>query len=297
VPSYGDDSDRDAEDEDEDPDEVPAYVDPDPQDGPIKIRRRRKSSGRESWESLVEGSVGMMALSRKMTINYPTGVANLRNLPSFNSGILPAVRLELAVYPLVLSRRGHLANLGLVGRYWRMLGLEYQLENVEPLSATLHAFEFGLRWRWNLLGSVASPTLFLGLEFGRQSFLVHNDAAVQRDFPNLAYLYLKLGPLALDWPVYQSGELMIGLCGSFEYLQIFSAGAIAESTTTGLGPEASQGIELGAGVFGSYRGFFVRATGSYRRVFFSFDHACDGGCDGSAADVVAGAGLSAGFTY
>ena len=220
VPSYGGGGDRDADDEDEDPEEVPAYVDPDPQDGSIKIRRRRRSSGREAWESLVEGSVGMMALSRKMTINYPAGVASLRNLPGFNSGILPAVRLELAVYPLVLGKRGPLANLGLVGRYWRMLGLEYQLENVEPLSATLHAFEVGLRWRWNFLGSAASPTLFLGLEFGRQSFVVHNDAALQRDFPNLAYLYLKLGPLALDWPVYQSGALMIGLCASFEYLQI-----------------------------------------------------------------------------
>lgn len=304
VPNYNGGGSRGArdKDEDEDPDqeedEVPAYVDPDPQDGTLKIRRRRRSGGRKSWESLVEGSVGMMAMSRRMTINYPVGVANLRNLPGFNSGILPAVRLELAVYPLVLSKRGPLANVGLVGRYWRMLGLEYQLENVEPLSATLHAFELGLRGRWNILGSAASPTLFLGLEFGRQSFVVQNDAALQRDFPNLAYVYLKLGPLALDWPVYRNGELMIGLSGSFEYLQIFSAGAISETTAAGsFGPEASQGIEFGGGIFGSYGGFFARVTGSYRRIFFSFDHACDGGCDGSAADIVAGAGLSAGFTY
>jgi hypothetical protein len=260
-------------------------------------RHDTSSSDREPWESLIEVSAGMMALSRRMSFEYPQGVDKLKGLPNYRSGFVPALRLEGAVYPLI-TIGGPLANLGLTGRYFRAFGLQYQMENQPSLSVTLHGFELGLRYRWNILRKCTSPTLHLGLELGRTAFVIWNDQNLNLYLPSLAYLYLKLAA-SLDVPVYATRTFSIGLFAGFEYLPIFSAGMIAETDEAGYGPQPTGGIDVGGGAFLSYKGFFGRGSGFYRQISYDFEHACQQGCadSGSASDVYLSFSLSVGYAY
>jgi hypothetical protein len=235
----------------------------------------------------------MMLLSRNMSIEPPKGGSNFRNIPSYRFGFSPAIRMEGALYPLKYLH-GSLGNLGLTVRYFRAFGFTYQLRDMPSLRASLDVFEGGLRRRWNILGRRSSPTLNLGLELGRMSFVIDNDEDFSVYLPNLSYLYLKL-EVGIDVPLYASRSFSFGLFGHIDYLPILS-GKI-EETEVGYGPQPSGGLELAAGLFVSYKGFFGRVSGFYRQVFHSFN-ACKG-CedDGSADDLYRGLTMVAGYAY
>ncbi len=62
-----------------------------------------------------------------------------------------------------------------------------------------------------------------------------------------------------------------------------------------------RGIDFGAGLFGSYYGFFAKISGFYRRLFFDFDNACypQLGCKaaGGALDVYIGGTFLLGYGF
>jgi len=263
-----------------------------------RFRLREPPPKRRSWDKIFEVSAGVLALSRNMSLDYPHGVAGLKALPNFRSGVVPALRLDGALYPLA-HLPGPLSSLGIVGRYQRALRLKYHLPNVDPLRTTLHMVEVGLRYRWNLLSREGSPTLNIGAEFGRLAFVIWNDGQVPEstELASLAYIYLKLAVAGLDLPLYIKRGFVVGVRAHVDYLQIFTAGPISEDNGAGAGPRTQSGLEVGGGAFASYAGFFVRTGGFYRHIFFNFDHMCQGGCDGSASDVYMGASLDAGYAY
>ena len=257
------------------------------------FRIHRHEQRRQPWETIFEASAGVMALSRRMSFDYPESITGLKPIPDFRSGVVPALQVEGALYPLA-TLRGPLSNLGLVGRYYRVLSLKYHyLPGAEPLRTTLHMFEVGLRYRYNFLARRTSPTLSVGVEFGRLAFVVWDEEGVAGDqyLPNLAYLYLKLALARLDFPLLVRGGLVLGLGISVDYLQILSAGRISVVDEAGAGPQSRSGVEAGGGAFGSYGGFFLRVAGFYRQIFYSFDDS------GGAKDVYSGGMVNLGYAY
>jgi hypothetical protein len=265
-------------------------------------RVSKKTDERPEWLSILELSVGLIAMSRSFDFNDPYFPAEAEKHSNYRSGIVPAIILEGAIYPLAYFNQGPLANLGIVGRYYRVLGLKSQPPSGgEPLRTTLHMIEAGLRYRWNILGRATSPTLNAGVEFGRLGFVIWDDEQSWVDLPDIAYVYLKLALVGLEVPFYAKNRLRVGAMGSFDYLLIFSAGEIENTDSSGYGRSSTGGIDVAAGLFGSYYGFFAKIGGFYRRVFFDFDNACYPtlGCRaaGGALDVYMGGTFLLGYGF
>ena len=270
-----------------------------PRVNPGGPRITRRVSTRPPWEKIVEVSLGIMLLNREFDFNDPVKPKNPSN---YRSGLVPAFLGEFAFYPLSYFHRGPLANLGIEGRYFRVLYLRSQMAGqLEPLTTTLHDVEFGLRYRWNILSSPTSPTIKAGLDFGRLGFKIHDEASNPVPLPDIAYYYLKLALVGVVVPFYASSTFSIGASGNFDYLLIFSSGDIERTDSGGYGRSSTGGIEVNLGLWASYRGFFARVNGFYRRIFYDFDNACYpiSGCNaaGGALDIYKGGYLSIGYAY
>ncbi len=269
-----------------------------PRVNPGGPRITRHVSARPPWEKIFEVSLGIMLLNREFDFNDPVKPKNPSN---YRSGLVPAFLAEFAFYPLSYFHRGPLANLGIEGRYFRVLYLRSQMAGqLEPLSTTLHDIEFGLRYRWNILGRPTSPTIKAGLDFGRLGFKIHDDPSNPVPLPDIAYYYLKLALVGVVVPFY-AGSFSIGASGNFDYLLIFSSGDIERTDSGGYGRSSTGGIEVNMGLWASYRGFFARINGFYRRIFYDFDNACYpiSGCNaaGGALDIYKGGYLTIGYAY
>jgi hypothetical protein len=271
------------------------------EDEEAEVQVSKGTEERQPWEKIFEASFGMMAMTRTFDIHNPIKPANPEGHSNYRSGVVPAIVLEGAVYPLSYFNRGPLANLGLVGRYYRVLGLKsQQAQMVEPANTTLHVVEVGMRYRWNILSRLSSPTLKAGVDFGRLGFKIHDESGKIK-LPNVAYVYLKLALVGLEVPFYAKRDFVIGGMASFDYLLIFSSGDIERTDSRSYGRSSTGGIDAGAGLYGSYAGFFVKLTGFYRRIFYDFDNTCLGVTDclgaGGALDVYLGGSVHAGYAY
>jgi hypothetical protein len=282
---------------------VPRYRESDEKttDATAQFKKGKSSNERPEWEKIVELGVGVMLLSREFDFNDPIEPKQPSN---YRSGMVPALLFDGAAYPLALLGRGPLANLGIVASYYRVPVLRSQMQGyTEPVDTTLHQIEAGLRYRWNILGKLSSPTLKAGLSYGRLGFVIHWDPALYNvQLPNIVYNYLKIAILHLEVPFYATKRWSFGAVASFDYLYIFSSGDIEATDTSGYGRSSTAGIDIGGGLFASYRWFWVRATGFYRRVFYAFDNQCykdKTGCHaaGGALDIYKGATLLAGCAF
>jgi len=292
-----------SDEQSDDNERVPSYREKGPaRNANEQFRISRKTSERPEWETVFELGVGVMAVNRKFDFNEPIYPAKKDEHSNYRSGLVPALMIDAAIYPLAFFHRGPLANLGLVGRYYRVLGLKSQPPLGEPVHTTLHTFEMGLRYRWNMLGRLTSPTLNAGVEFGRLGFVIWDDETNFVPLPDIVNIYLKLALVGLEVPFYAKNNYRIGAMGSFDYLLIFSSGEIENTDSAGYGRSSTGGIEIGLGMFGSYGGFFVKAGGFYRRIFYDFDNNCYNtnlSCKaaGGALDVYMGGSVLAGYAY
>ena len=284
-------------------DQVPSYREKGPHGADEQFRISKKPQGRPEWQKVIELSVGLMAVSRSFDFNDPIYPRKTEDHSNYRSGLVPALMFDTAIYPLAYFHRGPLANLGIVGRYYRVLGLKSQPPaGGEPLRTTLHTFEAGLRYRWNIMGSIGSPTLNAGVEFGRLGFVIWDDQTNFVPLPDIAYMYLKLALVGLEIPFYAANRFCVGATGSFDYLLIFSSGEIENTDSSGYGRSSTGGIDVGLGLFASYRGFFAKINGFYRRIFYDFDNNCyhSGlGCKaaGGALDIYMGGTLLVGYAF
>jgi hypothetical protein len=258
-----------------------------------------RSAGRPQWESIVEVSAGLMLVNRKFSFHDP--VDPEQPLDYKTPTVVPAIHLQAAVYPGAPFTRSMLANFGLNVRFFRVLGLESRLEgSSRPATTTVQEIEAGLRYRWNILGRASSPTLTFGADFGRQIF--HIDQGGKIVLPNIAYTYLKFAIIEAQMPLVRRAGFAFGVRASFDYLLVFSAGDIELTQSGSYGDAQTGGIDVAGGIHGSFRGFFARASGFYRRYFFSFDGTChqqQKGCSyaGGALDIYLGVIIDLGYAY
>ncbi|MCB9557226.1 MAG: hypothetical protein H6707_14050 [Deltaproteobacteria bacterium] len=266
------------------------------------LQLRQDSDARPSWARIVEVNTGLILLSRSFTFNDPIEPANPADYRT--PGLVPAIAIDAAVYPLAALTRAAWGNIGLNLRYFRVLGLKSQVSGVAGESDTLiQGIEFGVRYRWNMLGKATSPTLFAGLDYGIQGFSTDESGQAAIPLPNISYAYLKLALVHLDVPFFVRGKFAIGGRIGFDYLLVFSAGDIEQLGADGYGKSSTGGIDVGGGVFVRYHGFTASIGGFYRRFFYSFQGDCFfdgrkcGNYAGGALDIYAGTTFSVGYSY
>jgi hypothetical protein len=264
----------------------------------VRVRARPTT---HYWEKAIELSAGMVLLSRSFEFNDPVTPQQPND---YHSGLVPALIVEGSAHPLAFLGRGPLANLGVTASYYRVLVLNSQPPGGgNGVSTTLHQVEAGLRYRWNILGRAMSPTLKVGASFGRLGFSIHWETGTNPStLPDLAYLYLKLNLVGLEMPFYSSPRFSIGAMINFDYIHVFTAGAIESDDVGGYGRSTTFGIDVGGGLYASLGGFVLRVSGFYRRIGFSFDQQCaqqKTGCNqaGGALDVYRGLTVLGGYAF
>ena len=265
----------------------------------------RQGNARPSWESIVEISLGAMVVSRSFEfVDWVKVNPNHKEPPRENKWVTSAFHLEGAFYPISIFHRGPMAGLGITGRYYRVFSLRSvnndtkKPEDKGPFNTILSVMELGLRYRWNILGRATSPTYIVGLDFGRHVFKI-SDGPDRINLPDIAYSYLNLALVNLEVPFYASDTFAIGAMGAFDYLLVLSSGDIENNDSTGYGRSSTGGVEAELGLYTNYKGFFVRANGFYRRMWFDFDPESCTGCKvaGGAVDEMWGGYLRLGYAY
>ena len=258
----------------------------------------KRPTKRPPWESVIEASAGVMLVNRTFNFNEPVEPADPADYQT--PAVVPALYIEGAAYPLAALTRSALANFGVTAKYFRVLALESKLPGKSTAADTVvQQFEFGLAYRWNILSKLSSPTLRLGVDYGRLMFFILDEGNI--DLPNISYAYINLGA-GLDVPIYARPRFTFGAAADFSYMAVLSAGEIQNTDSAGYGSGTTGGVNVGLGLFARFGGFFVRATGFYRRIFFSFDGVCyqqRTGCNyaGGALDIYMGGKLHVGYAY
>ncbi len=256
-----------------------------------------ETSQRRPWEHIVALSAGMTILSRSFDFSDPRIPAAPAN---YRSGAVPALLLEAIVYPMAIWTGGHLANIGLEVKYWRVLDLGSQLSGYsDQLSTTMQDQRLGLRYRWNLLNKESSPILTMGLGYGRLGFEIQEAQSV---LPNTVYNFLDIAVAHLHFPFLTHHTFSLGGIASFNYLLIFSSGDIEAIDSSGYGQSSTSGVDFGAGIYATFHHVNFRLAGFYKYLSFDFDNQCyktGTGCKvaGGANDRYLGASCSVGFSY
>jgi hypothetical protein len=256
-----------------------------------KDETSKKDDSRPSWEKIIDLSLGIMLVRRTFEFTDPKDPGP-GNVPNYTSPMVPAIVLDASIYPLCIFGRGPLANIGLVTSFYRVLGLKSSMSSVssEPLPTTLQDFEGGLRYRWNILGRASSPTLKAGVSLGYSFFFIEWDPNISKvPLPNITYLYLNFAIGELEWPLYVRPRWSIGANAHFDYLYVFSAGDIQRTDSGGYGDGSIGGIDLGAGVYVTFGGFFARLNTFYRRIFYNFTGRCYQGEAATGCNLASGA--------
>ena len=235
----------------------------------------RQEPLRPSWETIVEISVGAMLVNRWFTFEGVSIMNPNHKAPPPSSILTSAFHLEGALYPISIFHRGPMANLGISARYYRIFQLQLVNEDTKkqdergPFNATFSVMEFGLRYRWNILDKASSPTYIVGLDYGRQLFVI-SDGPDLINLPDITHQYINFALVDLEVPFAATATWSMGMRASFDYLLVYNSGAIENNDSTGYGRSSTGGIEVEGGLFFTYNGFFVRANGFYRRLWYGF---------------------------
>jgi len=242
---------------------------------------RGEGGGRPDWRRALSIEIGPMWQVRDLEFSDPVKPKNPSGYKSRGEAEEVGFELGLQVYPLAFFQHGPLTGLGLTFDFSRQ-------DERDGVALSQH-FALGLRYRWNVLGRVTSPTLSAGLGYGRRIFKFD-----QRYFPpDVAYDYIELTLLDADLPLLsvtrRKGRstivyFQVGLLTGFDYLGVASTGKIGTEDSGGYGSSSTHGLEFQVG--GYLRFWDLRLSVVHRGtlVSFDFDNACYpiSGCNAAA---------------
>lgn len=181
-------------DDDDDDDEKSSSGDSDDDEGTTVVRRKPRKVAMESDGSApiaLEIMAGPRMINRSFQFNEPLGQASEYKLPR---GAAPFI--DAAIYPLAFAGRGVMANIGIVGRYERLVGTSTVTKDSSGATSgttTTNAqqFEVGLRGRVPL----AEHEVGLTGTYGQQSFLpaTKSPPPSATAIPNVIYTFVGLG--------------------------------------------------------------------------------------------------------
>lgn len=183
----------DSDDEDEDG-EKSSSGDGDDEGGSTVVRRKQRKVAMDSDGSApiaLEIMAGPRLVNRSFKFNEPLGDAAEYKLPR---GAAPFI--DAAIYPLAFAGRGVMANIGIVGRYERLVGTSTVIKDPAGMtsmttSTTAQQYEVGLR------GRIPLDVHEVGLTgtYGQQSFMpaTKSPPPSTMAIPNVVYTFVGLG--------------------------------------------------------------------------------------------------------
>ena len=212
--------------------------------------------------------VGVSVQNRAFTYNSR---ANFPERPkAFNNQPVPGGRFEAELYPLAFSNPKSVASgLGLAAEYDKtlLLTLHTSTEATVPIKANQQHYSFGVRLRLVFGKTSTSPSLTLGIGYGKRQFTTDRHLltmASSLDLPDTKYTTIDPG-LALRAPFAPQIALILGGRG----LIITDAGPIQAATSYGrakvFGVTAFGGIDI---VLGNR--FAIRLVGEFSQIGFAF---------------------------
>jgi hypothetical protein len=187
-------SEKEARNDKRSSDEDESSSDDEENEAPV-VRKKAKKHGAEpvSGEAAVafQLDVGSRGVHRNFDFNDPRFYQNTVPPGKYELMAAPVPFVHLGLYPLAFADRGGIANLGIVGRYERMIGTS-SLDKATNKTSTSSGQEWdvGVRWRLPLGGG----ELGLSGTYGQQSFrLQAADLAPgpNSTVPNVVYTFIR----------------------------------------------------------------------------------------------------------
>jgi hypothetical protein len=211
--------------------------------------------------------VGASMVQRSYSFN-----STLANTPkNVSLSPVPGARVAGEIYPLALSgSRGALAGLGIAGLYDRTIKLDVSTMGQSAPVKQSH-WEVGLRYRLAFGQTEKSPTLTLGVGYGKRLFSpqrgdLMGDAAAEllADTPTTEYTVIDPG-LAFRLPITRSVAFVAGGRG----MLITKAGPIQNANSYGrakvYGVDADAGVDIVLG-----KRFAIHLAAEFAQIGFTF---------------------------
>lgn len=212
--------------------------------------------------------VGVSFKNRQLTYNsrgnFPEAPKSFKNAP------VPGARFEAELYPLAFANpKSIAAGFGLAAEYDKTLLLTLRTTD-EPnvaVKANQQWYSFGVRLRFVLGSTATSPSLTLGVGYGKRRYTTDRSGlmdAASLDIPETNYTTIDPG-IRFRVPLMNA----LALTASGRGLIITNAGPIQEPTSYGrakvYGVAASGGLDI---VLGNR--FAIRLLGEFQQVGFAF---------------------------
>lgn len=208
-------------------------------------------------------SAGVLGFHRELTFdhNLPMNLAP----PNYSVPLVAAMVVDGEVYPLAFGgRAGVVSQIGVSFSLSHTLTMNSEKAGKKYPTTQSH-WDVGLRYRWNIGDRPTQPTLYLGVGYGQEAFVI-DTSGDNIDLPDVTTSYLDLGasariPLARP-------HLALSVGG--HYLRILSSGDISASDHYGGGSVLGLVVDLGLEyrLLGHYS---LRIGGQFQRVAYAFD--------------------------
>ncbi|HLL22868.1 MAG TPA: hypothetical protein VK427_12090 [Kofleriaceae bacterium] len=196
---------------------------------------------------------------------------------AFRSSPVPGARVEGELYPYAfVNPDSFLAGLGVAGEYDKtlVLNLATTAEPGVEVPVNQSSFSVGGRFRYAFGTRVTSPSITLGVDYGRRRWKADRSKLMDRtslgglgslDLPDTNYAYTAPG-LGFRVPLGQ----MFALVGYGEALLVSKAGPIQKAESYGRAKIFGASGELGFDVVIAQR-FLLRASFEYTQIGFTFE--------------------------
>lgn len=247
----------------------------DSSDKPARVRHE-VSSSIFSVEAGVEG-VGRF-------FSYSDGISsNLRRYDAFPA---PAFYAAVEVYPAAFTTIPFLRDLGLIGSYSRMFGLQSKTADGTPIDTLYQRFSAGLRVRIPI-SRPSGPVFGVSGQYYAHTFSITETPELAGQIPNVDYSAIRAGV---------DGRFPLGrtaISVGFDWIEPLSSGQVYERFTGAKVHGVSAKLGFAAKLGG---GFELRLAAEYARFFSDFDPVLgDAYVAGGALDQYLGLRLSGAY--
>lgn len=222
----------------------------DSSDKPPRVRH-------EVATSILGVEVGMEAVGR--FFRYSDGISN--NLRKYDAFPAPAFFASVEVYPAGFTTIPFLRDVGLIGSYARMFGLQSKTNDGSPINTVYQRISGGLRVRIPI-SRPTGPVFGVSGQYYLHTFQVDEIPELAGQIPNVDYSSIRAGA---------DGRFPLGrtaITVGFDWIEPLSSGQVYERFTAAKvhGVAGKLGV-----VVKLVSGFELRMAAEYSRFFSDFD--------------------------
>ncbi len=222
----------------------------DSSDKPKRVRHEVSSS-------IFGVELGLEATGR--FFRYSDGITN--NLRKYDAFPAPAFFVAAEVYPAAMTTIPVLRDVGIIGSYSRMFGLQSKTNDGSPINTVYQRYSVGLRVRIPI-SRPTGPVFGVSGQYYVHTFQVDEPPELEGQIPNVNYSAIRAGADA-RFPLGRTA-LTLG----FDWIEPLSSGTVYDRFTAakvhGVGGKLGFVIKIASG-------FELRMAAEYSRFFSDFD--------------------------